>query len=147
MLKSCVYCGRIHDASLNCPAKAAALEKQENKKNGARRNRDEKADKFRHSGDWKHIREYVLHRDRRLCLCCLAGLEGTETRFETNSLSVHHIVPLNEDYSLRCDETTLVTVCADHHERCEDGTIGRDKQRELVEMSMNGTILKEYGNK
>lgn len=145
MLKTCVYCGRIHDASMNCPNKAASLKKQEEKKDGARKSRDEKADRFRHSGDWKRTREHVLHRDRRLCLCCLAGMEGTQTKYETRALSVHHITPLKEDYSLRTDETNLVTLCAYHHERCEEGAISRDKQRELVEKSINGTILKEYG--
>ena len=144
MLKTCVYCGRIHDASMNCPAKAASLKKQEEKKDGARKNRDEKADKFRHSGKWKQIREHVLHRDRRLCLCCLAGLEGTERRFETDTLSVHHIIPLKEDYNLRMDEGNLVTICAYHHELCEAGRIDRDIQRSLVEMSMQGTILSAY---
>lgn len=147
MLKTCVYCGRIHDASMNCPDKARALKKQEEIKSGRRRNRDDKADRYRHTGEWKHTREHVLHRDRRLCLCCLAGLEGTQTQFETRALSVHHIVPLNEDYSLRIDEENLITVCAYHHEACEGGAIGRDVQRELVEKSIEGTLMRECVNR
>ena len=93
------------------------------------------------------MREHILHRDRKLCLCCLAGIDGTEIQFETRDLSVHHIVPLKEDYERRLDETNLLTLCAYHHERCEDGTIPRGIQFELVDKSINGTILAEYGLK
>lgn len=147
MLKSCVYCGRIHDAKIICPQKGKALERQEQIKNHARKDRGSKEDRFRHTGDWKKMREHVLHRDRRLCLCCLAGLDGTETRFETHDLSVHHITPLKEDYSKRLDEGNLITVCGYHHEACECGSVSRDIQRELVGKSLDGSLLAEAGSK
>ena len=147
MLKTCVYCGRIHDASVVCPQKGKALERQEQIKDRARKDRGSREDKFRHTGDWKKMREHILHRDRRLCLCCLAGIDETETRYETRDLSVHHIVPLKEDYSKRLDEDNLITLCGYHHEQCESGAVGRDKQRELIEKSINGTLLAEAGHK
>ena len=61
-----------------CPQKGKALERQERIKDRARKDRGSREDRFRHTGDWKKMREHILHRDRRLCLCCLAELEGTE---------------------------------------------------------------------
>ena len=143
MLKSCSYCGRIHDVKLICPPKEKAIARQEDIKNHARKDRGDRADKFRHTGAWKKMREHILHRDRRLCLCCLAGIDGGQ-QFTTDNLSVHHIVPLREDYDKRLDEGNLITLCDYHHERCEDGTVERAVQFELVEKAMNGTILAEY---
>jgi hypothetical protein len=71
-----------------------------------------------------------------MCLCCKAGLAGTIRRYNTEQLSVHHIVPIEEDATRRLDGSNLITVCALHHEMCEAGIISRDTQRELVITSM-----------
>ena len=145
MLKSCRYCGRIHDERAQCSKRDEAIARRNEFLDHTRKDRGGKEDRFRHTGDWKKMRDHVLHRDRRLCLCCLAGLKGTQIRYETRDLSVHHITPLKEDYSKRLDESNLITVCTYHHELCEKGGIDRDRQRELVEMSMNGAIMRVFG--
>lgn len=71
-----------------------------------------------------------------MCLCCKAELPATRIKYNTENLSVHHIVPLEEDYSMRLSRENLMTVCGTHHEMCEAGVIDRDTQRALVEESM-----------
>ena len=78
----------------------------------------------------------VRDRDKNMCLCCAAGMPKTSKQFNTEDLSVHHIVPIEEDYSQRLDGANLITVCGIHHEMCEAGVISRDVQRHLVEESM-----------
>lgn len=73
-------------------------------------------------------------------------LPGTQTKYETRDLSVHHIVPLAEDFERRLDETNLLTVCSYHHEACEAGAIDRETQRQLAEKSIDGTILRDAAN-
>lgn len=63
-------------------------------------------------------------------------MPNTLKKFNTEDLSVHHIVPIEEDYSQRLDGSNLITVCGIHHEMCETGIISRDVQKHLVEESM-----------
>ena len=138
MLRSCPYCGRIHDMAHICPQKQVALDKREAARN---RKRTDGADvRFRNTSRWRQVRDYVYHRDRCLCLCCLAELEGTDIKYNTEGLSVHHIVPLREDMSRRDDAGNLITVCRLHHEMCEEGAIPRGVQVKLAELSEQGTI-------
>ena len=139
MLKSCQYCGRIHDAGLICPQKQDALDRHRARVN-SKRGHYTKGDKYRKTRKWREMRDYILHRDRRLCLCCLAELDGTETRYNTADLSVHHIIPIKEDYDRKNDETNLITVCRLQHEMCEAGTIPREQQRLLALWSEEGHI-------
>lgn len=143
MLKSCKYCGRVHDEHFICPGRQEAEDKRMRWKNNHRGNEDP-ADRFRHTNLWKKTRDYVYHRDRCLCLCCLAEMEGTERKYNTEELSVHHIIPLREDFNKRADLSNALTVCRAHHDMCEDGRISRDVQLKLVEWSTKGFIdLKE----
>ena len=137
MLKSCKYCGRIHDISVVCEQKQAA----EQKRRACQYKHDPKIDHFRKSKQWQAIAEHIKHRDRRLCLCCLANLPGTEQRFNSYRLSVHHIVPIKTDWNSRLDNDNLITVCDLHHEMCEKGEIDVEVQRELVRRSKEGSIL------
>ena len=140
MLKSCSYCGRVHDEKAPCKARDEAKARRDRYNDQSRKSRDSKADRFRHTGSWTKKRNHILHRDRKLCLCCLAGLPGTDVKYQTEGLSVHHITPLVEDYGRRLDEDNLITVCTTHHEACEKGQISRAKQRELVVRSQEGKI-------
>lgn len=138
MLRSCPYCGRIHDMTMVCLKKQEALDKREASRN---HKRTDGADvKFRNTSRWRQIRDYVYHRDRCLCLCCLAELEGTDIKYNTEDLSVHHIIPLREDLSRSADASNLITVCRLHHEMCEVGAIPRDVQLKLAELSEQGII-------
>lgn len=49
----------------------------------------------------------------------------TKDSLRTDELSVHHIIPLNEDFNRRLDEDNLITLCSRHHEDAEAGKISR----------------------
>lgn len=139
MLKSCKYCGRVHDEHNICPQKKEALERRERAKN-SHRGREGEFDYLRHKNRWARTRDYVYHRDRCLCLCCLAELDGTVARYNTQGLEVHHIIPLNADPSKAYDTSNLITVCRRHHDDCESGVIGRDIQSILAQASAEGRM-------
>lgn len=121
MKRSCKYCGGIHEAGYNC-------EKKPEKKYS----RDKKLSAFRSSGDWKQKREYIKRRDNFACAACLHQLPGTLKRVNTENLSVHHITPLNENFSMRLDNKNLITLCDFHHEMAEKGEISADTLRGLI---------------
>ena len=131
MLKSCKYCGRIHDEKIVCEAKEKASKRWECK-------RKSKAYFFRKTNDWTLKSREIRDRDKYCCLCCKANLIGTKRQLNTVNLSVHHITPIEEDYNQRLSNKNLITVCAEHHELCETGEITRDKQRQLVRESIEG---------
>jgi 5-methylcytosine-specific restriction protein A len=139
MLKSCKYCGRIHEASEICEQKEAAITKR------MRNRKQTVALSFRRSNAWTNKSLAIRGRDNYLCLCCKAMLLGTQRQYETRDLSVHHITPIEEDYSKRLDDLNLITLCATHHEMCERGDISRDEQRSLVLRSMSeGEVYEEH---
>ncbi len=129
MLRSCPYCHRIHEARAMCDAKIYATRNRQN-----RQGTD--ADRFRRTAAWTNKSMAVRERDNYMCLCCKAQLPGTERVIETEGLSVHHIIPIEEDYDQRLDESNLITVCTRHHEMCEAQKITRDMQRKLVQDSI-----------
>lgn len=106
MLRSCSACGRIHDSRYKCAAK--------------RKQRQSQADRFRNTAEWQRARDAARERDMNLCVWCRHLGDIT-----IEGLSVHHIVPLEEDYSLRADLDNLVTLCAHDHEAAERGDISR----------------------
>lgn len=130
MLKSCNYCGRIHDSKIICNQKKAEEKDRWGNRKGS------EAVKFRRTSEWTKLSKRVRERDKNMCLCCKAGMPKATRRFNTEGLSVHHIIPIEEDYSERMNEANLITVCGIHHEMCEAGTIPREKQRELADDSM-----------
>ena len=143
MLRSCKYCGRVHDDRALCEPKIAALERAAKIKSAQRNTKshpDTREARFRSTQDWTKRSVQVRERDHYLCLCCAAGLRGTTRRYNDGSdsggLEVHHIIPIKEDDSLRLDESNLLTVCRYHHYLCEIGAIPRSKQQQLVSDSI-----------
>ena len=126
MLKSCAYCGKIHDKKMICREKKKAEEDRWNKRKNITSKR------FRDTNRWKEKSKQIRSRDAYMCVCCMAELEGTVRKYNTESLEVHHIVPIEEDYDKRLDDGNLITVCRVHHEMCESGRISRKTQMELV---------------
>ena len=64
----------------------------------------------------------ILERDYHCCRVCLsAGI------INSNDLSVHHIIPLKDDYDRRLDNDNLITLCRYHHEAAERGHISRQE--------------------
>lgn len=92
MLKSCKYCGRVHDRKVDCGQKPVRC-KQNNDK-----------DKFRWSRVWQYKREAIKRRDLFLCQICIRNLYDTRNKYTYNNLEVHHAVPLDDDFDRRLDD-------------------------------------------
>lgn len=120
MLKSCKYCGRIHDSKLRCGSSRIKMIPRTDK------------DKFRSTYEWQKKRNETQERDRYLCQACIRNLPGTKRRYEYENTSVHHIIPLEEDYEKRLDDDNLITLCQYHHEQAEKGIISREELQQMI---------------
>ena len=78
--------------------------------------------KFYQSKHWKRKREYILRRDQYLCQEC------KRTGRSTPANVVHHIVPLDEDMSLKYTNANLISVC----NVCHNGFHDRFNNAELT---------------
>ena len=107
MLKSCQYCGRIHPKNYDCGRKPKRIK------------RDTKAYRFHRTQAWQDKSIEIRRRDHYLCQCCIRLMHGTMRKHNYDDLSVHHIVPIAEDYEQRLDDDNLITVCGHHQERAE----------------------------
>lgn len=120
MLKSCKYCGKIHEKSYICPRKPA------------RRKRDGSASEFRNSNAWKKKRERIKERDLYLCQICVRNLYGAKVPYNGKDLSVHHAESLEENFSKRLDDENLLTVCERHHRMAEKKIIPVGVIKEII---------------
>lgn len=123
MLKSCKYCGRIHDSKFDCGKKPPRWSKKRT---------DTVAYKVHGSNRWRKMSEEIRDRDGYLCQVCLTGKYGTINRLNSDGVSVHHIIPIEEDPSLAYDDSNLITLCAKHHEMAESGEISRSELFSLI---------------
>lgn len=121
MLKSCKYCGRIHDSKHDCGRRPAYR-----KKNPA-------IERFRSSPAWRHKRESIRARDKGLCQICIREMYDTVDRYTFDDLSVHHAVPLSEDFGRSLDDGNLITLCSRHHEMAETGAIPRAEIQRVID--------------
>lgn len=119
MLKSCKYCGRMHDVKSKCPKKPQ--EKKENTE----------IIKFRGSSAWKKKRNVIRERDV-FCLVCLYSEKLTKDKYSTKNLSVHHIESLEEAFEKRLDEDNLILLCTKHHKEAEAGQIKKSFLKALI---------------
>lgn len=120
MLRSCQYCGRVHDSKYVCPSKPR------------RNNKITEADKFRRTSKWQNKRTEIKQRDLYLCQICIRELYKTVYKYNTEELEVHHNVPINEDYDKRLDNDNLLTVCGRHHKMCDRGEISRKEVQDII---------------
>ena len=129
MLRSCKYCGRIHDSRFICPSKPK-YKKQITE-----------VDKFRWTNNWQNKREEIKKRDLYLCQICIRELYLSESeadkKYNTKDLEVHHNIPINEDYNKRLDNDNLLTVCDYHHKMCENGKISRIEVQNIINEQEN----------
>ncbi|MCI8699725.1 MAG: hypothetical protein HFJ47_00080 [Clostridia bacterium] len=125
MLKSCQYCGKIHDSKFICSQKPQ------------RKKYNTEADKFRWTSIWQKKREEIKQRDLYLCQICIRDLYNTVTKYNTEDLEVHHNISINEDYNKRLDNNNLLTVCHYHHEMCESGEISRREVQQIINEQEN----------
>ncbi|MCM3599381.1 HNH endonuclease [Robertmurraya korlensis] len=110
MLRSCKYCGSIHDRSYQCPYKPV------------RKKEATYIDKFRRLRVWTNKSKEIRERDRHLCQMCIREFPA---RYTFTNIEVHHIVPIIEDWSKRLNNDYLISLCAPHHKLAEDGQIDR----------------------
>ncbi len=113
MLKSCKYCGKIHDSKYDC-----------GKKPRRKKIRTEQ-NQFRSTNAWKNKSIQIRERDHYLCQVCARNLYHTQQQYNDKGLEVHHIIPVAEDYDRRLDDENLITLCEYHHEMAERGEIPR----------------------
>ncbi len=111
MLKSCKYCGRIHDSKFDC-GKKPKRQKPSNDIN-----------KFRWSRKWTEKREWIKQRDKYLCQL---AIRENPPRYIYNKLEVHHIIPIEENWDKRLDDDNLITLSEEYHEKAERGEISRE---------------------
>lgn len=126
MKKSCVYCGRIHDSKFDCGRKPKRFKKRNIK------------DAFRSTAVWQRKTVEIKERDGYLCQICLRDLYGTKIRVNNLRLSVHHAIPLQEDYEKRLDNDNLLTVCDMHHEMAESGEIPYEEIKKIIDEQEQG---------
>lgn len=120
MLKSCKYCGRIHDSKFDCGKRPAPKKKITY------------IDSFRSSRPWKEKREQIRCRDQYLCQICIRNLYGTVQQYNYDNLSVHHAISIEADFDKRLDDDNLLTVCGMHHEMAEDGQIPYEVIKNII---------------
>lgn len=125
MLKSCQYCGRIHDSKFICPQKPK------------RKKYDTEQTSFRSGGAWRRKSENIRKRDRFLCQICIRNKYGTVKQYNAENLGVHHITPIAEDYGARLDNDNLITLCERHHNMAEHGEIPAEELRNIAKEQNN----------
>lgn len=73
--------------------------------------KDDRYRKFYKSTQWKIVRDYILKRDNYICQECIKDNKMTICN------TVHHIVEVKDDFSKALDESNLITLCADCHNK------------------------------
>lgn len=126
MLKSCKYCGRIHDISYICPRKPERKPMKKTVK------RNSSADQFRSTNSWKIKREGIKKRDMYLCQICFRNMYSTKVRYNGRDLSVHHAESLEENFDKRLDDDNLLTMCERHHRMAEKKIIPVHVIKEII---------------
>lgn len=104
----CSRCGKIVPVGQRCTCQPAYRRDYNKFK------RDKRLQRFRASDEWKRIRQEVIERDEGLDQYVLHETGELKAGF-----SVHHIVPLSEDWSRRTDPSNLITLSDDTHASIE----------------------------
>ena len=129
MLKSCTYCGRIHEKKYICPQKAAA-----DARRASRKKPYTEQDSLRNTNAWKKKSLHIRTRDKYMCQACLNGIGYLEgRRITTENLQVHHIIPLKADRNEAFNNENLITLCEQCHELAEKGKIPRERLVEIAQ--------------
>lgn len=98
--------------------------------------RNKKVEQFRNSREWKRLRADIVAADGGLDLWAYA------TRGEiVPGNSVHHIVPITEDWGRRLDPENLITLSKESHGYIES-MYGTDKENEIKEQLVR--IVRQY---
>ena len=129
VLKTCPTCGKLHAFDEVCQKQI------ENRRqyllsaaDKSKCDRDSKAKRFRSSQAWQRKRAEVRARDLNICRYCFL----VKHKITTADLSVHHIIPIDNDYSRRLSGRNLITLCRECHELAERGGIPAEELRRLI---------------
>lgn len=87
---------------------------------------------FHRSHKWKEKSIVIRERDNYCCQVCIRGLHNHDRQYETDNISVHHIVPIAEDWDSRLDDSNLISLCSKHHEQAEKGQIKRNELQKIA---------------
>ena len=139
VLKSCSYCGRIHDSKYICTQKEQKIRDRQFQ----RSKENKRVYDFHRSYKWKNKSIAIRERDNYCCQVCKRGLHNPDRQYETDNISVHHIIPVAEDWERRLDDSNLVSLCLKHHEQAEKGQIKRDELLRIAkdqEEKMNSAV-------
>ena len=126
MLKSCQYCGTIHDSKYICSQKAQSIRRRRSWVS----EKNKKIDSFRKTNRWKEKSVQIRERDS---YCCQVCSRQKPPQYVTKEISVHHIEPISEAWERRLDDDNLITLCSRHHEAAECGEIKRETLRGIAE--------------
>ena len=124
-LVTCKYCG-ITTRGHICPHRKSRV------KQG-----DKQSERFRKTKAWTDKSIEIRQRDRYLCQVCLANLYNTMNWLNYKAVEVHHITPIQEDYTKRLDNDNLISLCSYHHHMADKGEIPRAVLYELVKEKTN----------
>lgn len=64
-------------------------------------------------------------------------------QYNYSGLSVHHAVPINDDWDKRLDDDNLITVCGMHHKMCESGEIPYEDVRRIIDEQESNSRLSD----
>lgn len=126
MLKACSSCGRIHDSKYLCEHKIKEIRNRQKKKYT-------KQNDFRGTKAWKNKRKEIKERDCFCCQVCIRELYDAERKYETENISVHHAIPIEQDYDRRLDNDNLISLCQKHHEMAESGEIPYEIVKAIID--------------
>ena len=130
LLKTCAHCGKQIPITDICECRKKAMRRKWNEYNHTKRNKERQA--FYQSAAWRKIKEEVMSKS--------AGIDEVMLRqgkvIPANT--VHHIVPLGDDWSRGLDITNLIAVSKQTHSMIhslykEDEEIKKKVQKKLFE--------------
>lgn len=101
------YCTRHQEKA----QKRYQQRQQEANKHYNRHKRDKQIERFYRSTAWRMVRVQALSRDHYLCKDCL------EQHRITSAVTIHHIIPIRDDWSKRLDINNCRSLCDACHNR------------------------------
>ena len=119
MLKTCSRCGIVKDNHI-CPYKPK------------KKNHQTTAQDIRRSYKWTQKSLSIRQRDDFLCRVCRLELYDTRIKYNSKDLSVHHIIPINDNPDRAFDDDNLITLCEYHHELAESLKIPQSELLKIV---------------
>ena len=115
MLKSCKYCGRIHDSKFDCGRKPKKV------------NRRHTGELIRYTSKMKKKSEEIKAAADYMCEYHRYKNEIVYTELET-----HHIIKLQQRPDLALEDSNLICLCRNCHEKAEKGEISPRLLRKIA---------------